>query len=65
MPSFILKDGIIYTGSNDTKIRAYLPYSVSPDHILDGHTANVSSLFISKNQTLLSGKMTKISVCPQ
>ena len=48
-------DGLIYTGSNDSKIRAYLPHSVTSDHILEGHEANVSSLFVSKNQTLLSG----------
>ena len=52
-------DGLIYTGSNDHKIRAYLPHSVNPDHILEGHEANVASLFVSKNQTLLSGSWDK------
>ena len=53
-PNEEYKDGLIYTGSNDSKIRAYLPYSVNPDHVLEGHTATISSLYISKNQTLLS-----------
>lgn len=48
-------EGLIYTGSIDKKIRAYVPHNVAPDHILEGHSANVSSLYISKNQTLLSG----------
>ncbi len=48
-------DGLIYTGSNDAMIRAYVPHNCSPDHVLQGHSANVSSLFVSKNQTLLSG----------
>ena len=48
-------DGLIYTGSNDSMIRAYVPHKSSPDHVLQGHSANVSSLFVSKNQTLLSG----------
>ena len=52
-------DGLIYTGSNDSKIRAYLPHSATPDHILEGHEANVASLFVSKNQTLLSGSWDK------
>ena len=36
-------------------IRAYVPHDVNPNHLLHGHSANVASLFISKNQTLLSG----------
>jgi phospholipase A-2-activating protein len=53
-PNDEYKEGLIYTGSNDAKIRAYVPYSVQPDHTLEGHSATVASLFISKNQTLLS-----------
>lgn len=54
-PNDTYPDGLIYTGSNDAIIRAYVPHQSSPDHLLQGHSANVSSLFVSKNQTLLSG----------
>jgi len=53
-PNDTYPDGLIYTGSNDSRIRAYVPHKTSPDHELQGHSANVASLFVSKNQTLLS-----------
>ena len=53
-PNDTYTDGLIYTGSNDNMIRAYVPHKTSPDHALQGHSANVASLYISKNQTLLS-----------
>lgn len=54
-PNESFPDGLIYTGSNDSMIRAYAPHNTFPDHVLQGHSANVASLFVSKNQTLLSG----------
>ena len=54
-PNDTYTDGLIYTGSHDAIIRAYVPQSLEPDHVLQGHSANVSSLFVSKNHTLLSG----------
>ena len=53
-PNDTYPEGLIYTGSNDSRIRAYVPHKTSPDHELQGHSANVASLFVSKNQTLLS-----------
>lgn len=53
-PNDSYPDGLIYTGSNDSMIRAFVPHKASPDHILQGHSANVACLFVSKNQTLLS-----------
>ncbi len=53
-PNDMYKDGLVYTGCHDSKIRAFVPQSPVPDHVLEGHSATISSLFLSKNQTLLS-----------
>jgi hypothetical protein len=46
--------GLIYTGCQDGVIRAYVPGIAEPVQKLVGHSANVVSLFVSKNNTLLS-----------
>ena len=50
----LFKEGLIYTGSNDGKIRCYEPDRAEPVSILEGHTSCVSQLFISATKTLLS-----------
>lgn len=48
-------EGLVYTGSNDGKIRAFVPSNPEPDHVLEGHASTISSLFLSRTKTLLSG----------
>lgn len=48
-------EGLIYTGSNDRTILAYIPDVPDPIFKLEGHANAVSALFAGKFGTLLSG----------
>ena len=52
--TFLLQ-GLIFTGCQDGIIRAYDAHKSDPVFTLEGHSANVVSLFVSKTFTLLSG----------
>jgi len=48
-------EGLIYTGSNDRSILAFVPNVPDPVFKLEGHAMAVSALFAGKFGTLLSG----------
>jgi len=54
-PSEEYPNGLIYTGCQDGKIRAFLPDLEDPLHQLEGHAENVTSLFVGKFGTIISG----------
>jgi len=54
-PSEEFPSGLIFTGCQDGKIRAFLPDVEDPLYQLDGHSENVTSLFLGKFGTLISG----------
>ena len=47
-PSDEFPSGLIYTGCQDGKIRAFLPDIEDPLFLLEGHAENVTSLFVGK-----------------
>lgn len=47
--------GLIYTGCQDGKIRTFLPDVEEPLHLMEGHAENVTSLFVGKFGTIISG----------
>jgi len=47
--------GLIYTGCQDGKIRAFLPDVEEPLFLLEGHSENVVSMYLGKFGTLISG----------
>lgn len=54
-PSEEFPSGLIYTGCQDGKIRAFLPDVEDPLFLLEGHAENVVSLFVGKFGTIISG----------
>jgi len=54
-PSEEFPSGLIFTGCQDGKIRAFLPDIEDPLFQLDGHAENVTSLFVGKFGTIISG----------
>jgi len=54
-PSEEFPSGLIFTGCQDGKIRAFLPDIEDPLYQLDGHAENVTSLFVGKFGTIISG----------
>lgn len=46
---------LIYTGCQDGKIRSFLPALEEPLHVLDGHAEYVTSIYVGKFGTLVSG----------
>eukprot|EP00092_Neocalanus_flemingeri_P037378 GFUD01040702.1.p1 GENE.GFUD01040702.1~~GFUD01040702.1.p1 ORF type:complete len:806 (-),score=248.04 GFUD01040702.1:260-2677(-) len=54
-PSEEFPSGLIYTGCQDGKIRAFLPDIEDPLYQLEGHAENVTSLFVGKFGTIISG----------
>ena len=46
---------MIYTGCQDGKIRGFLPDIEDPLFQLEGHAENVTSLFVGKFGTIMSG----------
>jgi len=54
-PSDEYPSGLIYTGCQDGKIRAFLPDIEDPLYLLEGHAENVTSLFVGKFGTIISG----------
>lgn len=58
-PSEEFPSGLILTGCQDGKVRGYLPDVEDPLFQLDGHTENVTSLYLSKFGTLISGSWDK------
>jgi len=58
-PSDEFPSGLIYTGCQDGKIRAFLPDIEDPLFLLEGHEENVTSIFVGKFGTILSGSWDK------
>jgi len=58
-PTEEFPSGLILTGCQDGKIRGFLPDVEEPLYELDGHKENVTSLFLSKFGTLISGSWDK------
>jgi len=54
-PSEEFPSGLIFTGCQDGKIRAFLPDIEDPLFQLDGHAENVTSLYLGKFGTIISG----------
>jgi len=54
-PTEEFPSGLIYTGCQDSKIRAFLPDVEDPLFLLEGHAENVVSLTLGKFGTLVSG----------
>jgi len=54
-PSEEFPSGLVFTGGQDGKIRAFLPDIEDPLFQLDGHAENVTSLFLGKFGTIISG----------
>ena len=54
-PSEEFPSGLIYTGCQDGKIRAFLPDVEDPLFQMDGHAENVTSLFVGTFGTIISG----------
>jgi len=54
-PSEEFPSGLIYTGCQDGKIRAFLPDVEDPLFQLEGHAENVTSIFVGKFGTMISG----------
>ena len=47
-PSDEFPSGLVYTGCQDGKIRAFLPDIEDPLFLLEGHEENVTSIFVGK-----------------
>jgi len=58
-PSEEYPSGLILAGCQDGKIRGYLPDVEDPLFQLEGHAENVTSLYLSKFGTLISGSWDK------
>jgi len=58
-PSEEHPSGLIYTGCQDGKIRAYLPDLEEPFFQLDGHGENVTDIFVGTFGTIISGSWDK------
>ena len=54
-PSEEYPSGLIYTGCQDGKIRTFLPDVEEPLHLLEGHAENVTSIFVGKFGSMISG----------
>ena len=54
-PSEEFPSGLIYTGCQDGKIRTFLPDVEEPLHLLEGHAENVTSIFVGKFGSMISG----------
>ena len=54
-PSEEFPSGLIYTGCQDGKIRAFLPDVEDPLFQMDGHAENVTSIFVGTFGTIISG----------
>lgn len=54
-PSEEFPSGLVFTGCQDGKVRAFLPDIEDPLFQLDGHAENVTSLFVGKFGTIISG----------
>lgn len=59
LPDENYPEGLIYTGSNDRSILAFVPNVPDPLFKLEGHANAVSALFAGKFGTLLSGSWDK------
>ena len=47
-PSDEFPSGLVYTGCQDGKIRAFLPDIEDPLFLLEGHEENITSIFVGK-----------------
>jgi len=54
-PTEEFPSGLVYTGCQDARIRAFLPDVEEPLFLLEGHAENVVSLSVGKFGTLVSG----------
>jgi len=54
-PSEEFPSGLVVTGCQDGKIRAFLPDIEDPLYQLEGHAENVTSLYVGKFGTMISG----------
>ena len=47
-PTDEFPSGLVYTGCQDGKIRAFLPDIEDPLFLLEGHEENITSIFVGK-----------------